>query len=249
MKLWTVAGVATALVVGGIAVGLAADDEGQAKEKDQDKAKVERELKDLEGQREKLNSKIRDLRRKLGRGEETRVFIDGNEPKVFKFDKNFGDWKGLSEEQRKEVEKAMEHAHKAVEEAMKNLPDMKKLIPDIDGIIEKSLKAVPDAESLHWDKLSPEEREKVKRSLDSAKEKMRMSREEMRKHMEEMRKNMPKMQEFRFNRGEGDPGLRKELEELRAEMRELREQMRRELGKDKSKPESGKSKGEAIELL
>src|SRR5437870_799069 len=115
MRAWKVAAAAGLVLLGGAGVRLAFADGPQAKG-DQDRSKVERELRDLEGQREKITSRIRELRKQLGRDEDVRVLRLGP---------GAGEFKGLSEEQRIEVERAMKHAHEAVGEALRNLPDVK----------------------------------------------------------------------------------------------------------------------------
>ena len=65
MRAWKVAAAAGLVLLGGAGVRLAFADEPQAKG-DQDRSKVERELRDLEGQREKITSRIRELRKQLG---------------------------------------------------------------------------------------------------------------------------------------------------------------------------------------
>src|SRR5258708_1392536 len=117
---WTVGGL---LVLGAIAVPIAAQ---QAKDEKspQDKARIEKELSDLEGQGTKLDSRIRDLQRQLGREDRVIRVRDGGELKAFvmpriEIERN----KNLTQEQQTEVKRAMEQAHRAVEEAMRNLPD------------------------------------------------------------------------------------------------------------------------------
>src|SRR5207249_165764 len=105
-------------------VRLASADEPQSKG-EQSKSRMEQELKELEGQREKITSRIRELRRQLGRDEDVRVLRVGP---------GKGEFKGLTDEQRIEIERAVEKSHRAVEEALKNIPDVRAFIPDIKAI-------------------------------------------------------------------------------------------------------------------
>jgi hypothetical protein len=144
------------LAVGGsaLAVPLLAGDDDDTK-KPEDKARIERELRDLEEQRARVDARIRELRRQGSRAESLRVIRPGTGEAVTipRFNFNFDD-KNLSEEQRREIRRAMEQAHKAVEEAMKNVPkgqnfvfsDKDFVIPRVEAL--RSLKGLEGLESL-----------------------------------------------------------------------------------------------------
>src|SRR5207244_3051204 len=133
MRNWLALGAISAACLVALAAPVAAvqdKDERSA----QERTKAEKELRDLESQREKLDSKIREIRRSLGRDRQLRIDRDVTVPRV-----EVRELKGLTEEQRKEVEKAMELAHKSVRDSLKNLPD-NIVIPDISGIVDKELR-------------------------------------------------------------------------------------------------------------
>src|SRR5437588_12344368 len=96
----------------------------------QDREKIERELRDLQNQQSKLNSRIRDLRRQLGRSEDIRVVT----PRIA-----LHSLEGLSDDQRRAVARAMDEAHRAMRESLKQPPDHI-VIPDIDKITAQALR-------------------------------------------------------------------------------------------------------------
>jgi ribosome recycling factor len=106
--------------------------------------------------------------------------------------------KGLSEDQRKEVERAMEEARKSVHEALKNLPN-EIHIPDVGGIVDKELRLFIDKDGKvirSEGKMSDEDREKLHKSLDKMREKLKDNNANLRIHMEELHKNLPNIRAF-----------------------------------------------------
>lgn len=279
MRVWHVAAAVAALGIVGATIPFAAADEPQEKKAEQDKGRAERELKELHAQREKIDSRIRELSKQLGREED--------EVRVFKFKPGDGEFKGLtkehhaqiekairsahesieksgltkehhaeieraikeahaaieksglSKERHAEIEKAMKLAHEAIGKSIKNMPDLKVIGPD--KFLDKEDFKVfveKDGKSLHFDKLSPEQRDKIKRDMSELREKMKGRGEELRLRAEELRKSAPGDRVLRIQPREGDSDLRREMEFLREELRQLREELRRELRNRGSNPTS-----------
>ena len=256
MRKWIPLAAASAACLAAVAVPVAALQDDKNKEKD--KAKMEKELGDLQSQRAKLDSRIRDIRRNLGRNDDERVIRlkDGDLKPEVRIEikkameeahkatrdvlKNMPELrekiraeikaehgKDLTPEQHEQIEKAIEGAHKAVEESLKNLPD-------IAGIVDKELHIFADKDGriIRKDgKMSPEEREKFRKSMEDMGVRMR----ERMKDLKDLKIDVPRFREF--GGGEGNSELRKEMQELRREMDRLREEMRSKQG-DRKKPDS-----------
>jgi hypothetical protein len=199
----------------------------------QDREKMEKELDDLEGQRAKLDSRIRELRKQLGR--ETKEI-------------ELKEITGITAEQKREIERAVAVATRAAAEATKNLPDVKALIPDIEKITEESIRLrLDEAGKLFKDgrELNPQEAEEMRARMKEMGARMKERSEEMRSRAGRRPESL-RFEEFaRATRGAQNPELRAENEvlraemrQLRAEMRELRAEVRRELGRDR--PAAGK---------
>jgi hypothetical protein len=243
MRKWCIAAAIVAVCGGLAAVPILA----QEKEKgDRDNARIERELESLEAQREKIDARIRDLRRQMGRRD--------NDVRVETRSRNLKD---LSPEQRKEVEKAIEDAHRAVRESLKNLPDIDAhvkafAIPDIKEHMK--VFALPDGK---FENMSPEEQKKFELHMKEFGEKMGRMGEEMAKKFQNFKfdfdgsdmkvlkgdgpsprilriprdgKDQPEIRVLRPRRGGSDDDTQREIEELRRELRELREEMRKSRG-------------------
>ncbi len=240
--------------LGALAIPVAALQD--AKQKNKDNAKMEKELSDLQAQRAKLDARIRDLRRNMGRSDEDSVirFRDGdlnpevrleikkameeahkatrdvlkNMPEIrekIRAEIKAEGGKDLTPEQHKQIEKALESAHIAVEESLKNLPD-------IGGIIDKEMRIFKDKDgnfNFKDGKMSPEEREKFRKSMEDMGAKMR-------ERMKDLKVNVPRIRELNADRGEGNSELRREMQELRREMQRLREEVQSKQG-DRKKPE------------
>jgi methyl-accepting chemotaxis protein len=255
MRKWFPLAAASVVCLAAVAVPVAAlQDE---KKKIKDNAKMEKELSDLQAQRAKLDSRIRELRRSMGRNDEDRVIRlrDGdlnpevrieikkameeahkatrdvlkNMPEIrekIRAEIKAEGGKDLTPEQHKQIEKALESAHIAVEESLKNLPD-------IGGIIDKELRILKDKDgnfTVKEGKMSPEERERFRKSMEEMGSKMR-------EKMKDFKVSVPRFREFNSDRGEGNSALRKEMEDLRREMQRLRDEIRTKQG-DKNKPDT-----------
>ncbi len=231
MRTWLALGAVSAAFVCALAVPVAMAQQKDEKSS-QDRVKSERELRDLESQRDKLDTRIRELRRGLGRDREIR--IERNVvPKV-----EIRELKGLSEDQRREVERAMEEARKSVHEALKNLPN-EIHIPDVSGIVDKSLRLYIDKDGKvirSEGKMSDEEREKLRKSLEKMREKLKDNNANLRIHMEELHKNLPNIRAFGLGESGNNGELRKEMEELRREIRELRDEVKKKKGGESANP-------------
>src|ERR1051326_6884223 len=246
MRKWIPMAAASAACLAAVAVPVAAlQDE---KNKERDRAKMEKELSDLQAQRSKLDAKIRDVRRHLGRSDEDRVirFKDGD----------------LNPEVRLEVKKEMEDAPKATRDFLKNMPELRekiraeikaehgkdltpeqrieveraiegahkaveeslKNLPDIAGIVDKELHIFADKDGKiirKEGKMSPEERERFRKSMEDMGARMR-------EKMKDLKVTVPRIREFDGN--EGNSELRREMQELRREMDRLREEIRNQQG-------------------
>jgi len=230
MRTWLALGAVSAAFVFALAVPVAMAQQKDEKSQ-QDRAKSERELRDLESQREKLDSRIRELRRGLGRDRDIRIDRNITIPKV-----ELRELKGLSDDQRREVERAMEEARKSVHEALKNLPN-EIHIPDVSGIVDKQLRIFVDKDgkvTRSEGKLSDEDREKLHKSLDKMREKLKDNNANLRLHMEELHKNLPNFRSFGFGERGVSSDLRKEMQELRREMEKLRDEVRKKKGEERS---------------
>jgi len=209
-----------ALCLSVLAIALPAQEEDREKANaDRERAQIEKEIADLEAQRAKLDARIEELSRKIGRTERRRIVV----PRVERFE-----GKELTPEERKKIKedvgRALKEAHEAMEKTLKDWPD---LIPDIDRIVEKSLLLVtPDGKIQRFERMSPEEREKLKKN-------MQRMREDLRAQLEDIQRNMPKMRVFRLDKKDAaakdaDPSLRREIDKLRRELESLREEIRRD---------------------
>jgi DNA repair exonuclease SbcCD ATPase subunit len=224
------------------------------KSDDKDKAQARKELKDLEEQRAKLDSRIRDLRKKAGLpGGRAFVWEDG---KAFAFPGGEGEHSIV-------IEKALGDAHKAVEEAMKNMPKHFENFnfnwDDKDGKAFK-LWVDKDGKSHKWDsQMSDEDKKKFKLEM----EKMQSELRENLKGLKDLKIDVPEIHAFsddkdgsvriitpRTNvrprivtpeyriveprvRGGGDDSreLRDEIRSLRDEVEKLRDEVKRGRGK------------------
>jgi len=176
----------------------------------QDRTRMEKELADLESQREKLTEKIRAIKRKMGAPE---IMI-----------RRGGGNGELTPEVRVEVERALESAHKATREALKSIPDMKGLherilaIPDMKDLHDKIMKIYvePDGKVHKFDSsMSAEEKAKFEKEMQSLRAKFK-DREFL---------MAPRVRAF--GDGGGNSDLRAEMDKLRAEMQRMREEFRR----------------------
>lgn len=132
---------------------------------DQDRAKIEKELRDLENERAKLDARIGELRGRVGsrvrrmrvlpdnenrvevrtENGHTRVYRNGKITEELNLD-NTPQGKELTPEQRKEVDEAMQQAHKAMEEARRAVEKAQKdlppgfVMPDVEGIVGDAMR-------------------------------------------------------------------------------------------------------------
>ncbi len=173
----------------------------QTQRDDKDQAKQEKELAELEAQKARLETRIKELRKKSGKTEERSIEIRRS---------NSNDGGGPNAEQiHKIVEEAMKTAHKAMEEAMKNMPKGNFVFSD-DNVItvtpdgkstkvapgvrrEGQIKIMTDGDSNVFnfnDKMSAEDKAKFKAAMD------------------EMHKSMKNMKfDIKMDREEGVRGL------------------------------------------
>ena len=256
MRKWCIVAGVVAVCAGMAAVPILAQDKEKG---DRDNARIERELESLEAQRDKIDARIRDLRRQMGRRD--------SDVRVEK--RNLKD---LSPEQRKEVEKAIDEAHRAVRESLKNLPNVKAFaVPDGKAFVMPDIKehfkvftdpefkehfkvfATPDGKFEH---MTPEQQRKFELHMKEFGEKMGRMGEEMGKKFQNFKFDSdgpdvrvfkgdgPNARVFRLaprdgknapevrvlRPGDGDSSMRRELEDLRRELRELREEIRKNRG-------------------
>jgi hypothetical protein len=166
------------------------------KNDDKDKAQARRELKDLEEQRAKLDSRIRDLRKRAGL------------PSVRGFTFNDGEVNeipGLEGDHHIIVEKALGDAHRAVEEAMKNMPKNFENFKDFENFKnfnfnfdDKDGKAFKlwvdkDGKTHKWDsQMSEEDKRKFKQEM----EKMQSELRENLKGLKDLKIDIPEIHAF-----------------------------------------------------
>lgn len=215
----------------------------------QDREKVERELKDLQDQRAKIDDRIRELRRQSGRNTLRALTIpDGKgrtqvwtfpDAKSFYFsDGKLKEMKELTPEQRKRVEEAMAEAKRALEKARKELPEGYTL-PNVEGLLDNALRLRA---------LTPGNVYVAPQPFDSKafRDQMEKMREDIRKNMDAYRLVVPKVYAVPpattirpaipavppapLFRDGSSPELRNEIRELRRELDQLREEIRRDRG-------------------
>ncbi len=216
----------------------------------QDREKVQKELRELESQRAKIDSRIGELRRQAGRGA-TRTFIyndrkaqffgvPGDHGFLFS-DGNVQGLKELSAEQRKKVDEAMTEARKALEKAKMDLPEGF-VLPDIDGIVGNSLRfhALPNGRSLEL--LTPAllDKEKMKEQIDRLRRMPKSNAEVYRNYVTPRVYTTPGIPAVPAMPGsplyrEGSQDLRNEVRELRQEVERLRGEIRRDRGGKKDR--------------
>ena len=245
MKKWMTLLAVPALCAVGITAWAVQDDAKRAEER----AKVDREIRELEEQRAKIDSRLRELRRQSGRSEATRPRIRVGEG-----------IEKLSPQDRERVEKALAEAHRAVEEATKNLPDFKLMIPDASALHEKILKLHMDKDGkfLHGE-MTPEQREQFKKDMAKMRDELRKIGPEIRAKMlkegafKDHMKGLEKLKELKSLKEKDAKGLgelrgvdreemrraleqaRREMEQAREEMRRAREEMLKELREERTR--------------
>ena len=225
----------------------------------QDRQKVGRELKDLEEQRAKLDSRIRELRRselrELHDSARVRAYGDANgklhvltapgSGSFYFSDGNLKQMKDLTPEQRKHVEEALAEARKALEKVKGELPEGF-VIPDIEGLLNNSMRmrtlapgnvyVAPKA----WD--SREFREQMEKMQDTIRQNVQTWRN-VAPHVWTVPPTtvVPAIPGTPGGPGvrvvppamrsrDNDPELRDEIRELRRELEQLRDEMRRDHG-------------------
>ncbi len=162
----------------------------------QDRARTERQLRDLEDQRAKLDDQIRTLRRQLRR-DEPGVTVT---PRVER--------RELTPEIREEIDRAMAQARKAQEDAMKALRDSRAFGPD--GSLR--LYTTPNGQGM-----TPEQREQLRKQMQEL-------RANLRNNLQGLRVNPPVI--MAPGTRSTDPELREEIRQLRRELDQLRDEIR-----------------------
>jgi hypothetical protein len=230
----------------------------------QDREKVERELKDLQEQRAKIDDRIRVLRRQSTRNGLRALTVPDGSGRVQVWtvpDGKLKEMKDLTPEQRKRVEEAMAEAKRALEKARKELPEGF-VMPDIEGLLDNSLR---------WRALTPGNVYVAPQPFDSKefREQMQKMREDVRKNMDAYRLAVPRVYAVppstsvrpvvpavpaipaipavppaTIYRGGSSPELREEIRALRRELDQLRDEIRRDRG---TKKESDDRKSKFVE--
>lgn len=216
----------------------------------QDRARIERELRDLQEQRAKIDSRIRELRAQAGKeGLRSYTFSDGagkvqaltpGAHSFFFSDGNLKEMKELTPEQRKKVEEAMAEAHKALEKAKKELPEGF-VMPDIESLINNAMRLrtlQPGGAYVGPGAFDSKEfREQMEKMRDSIRSNVQTYRSQAipRVYATPTPRTLtvPATPLFR----EGSRDIRNEIRELRREIEQLREEMRRDRGGKRESPD------------
>jgi chaperonin cofactor prefoldin len=265
------AGAAVSLVCAGMAV--VAQTAAPSEKSAQDKEKIEKELKDLQEQRSKLDARIRDLQKQSGaRATRTFTFADpsgklqvyavpGGPGAVWFSDGKLQQMKDLTPEQRKHVEEAMAEAKRALEKARKELPEGI-VLPDVDALLNHTLRYRALTPGTPVAPFAFDGKEFKAFDSKEFKEQMEKMKDSIRKNVETYRYTMPKV--YTSPRTlvtpgipavpaipgtpaiPGEPRVWTTSPDLRNEMRELRkelEQLREELRRERGKGGEEKKKG------